>query len=88
MLIDWLVVVVIVGVSGYFAVRSIVRTASGKKACCEAGEKGGCQLVDLMKQHNLPKPRTCNGRPVTDPDEAFEYGRRMAERRKEAAERK
>jgi len=77
MWIDWLVVAVIVGVAGYFAVRSILQTLRGKKACCEAGAHGGCQLADLMRKHNLPKPRTCNGHPVTDPDRAFELGRRQ-----------
>ncbi|MCE5270991.1 hypothetical protein LLH00_06865 [bacterium] len=76
MLIDWLVVAAIVGVSGYFAVRSIMQTLRGKKACCEAGAQGGCQLADLMQKNNLPHPRTCNGLPVTDPDRAFELGRR------------
>lgn len=80
MLFEWLAVAVIVCVSAYFAARMIKRSAEGKKACCEAGRKGGCQMADLMRKHGLPKPETCNGHPVTDPDEAFERWRRMSGR--------
>ena len=88
MLIEWIVVGAIVAVTLYFSVRSMFHTAKGERACCAEGEKMGCQLAELIKSHNLPRPTTCNGKPVNGPREVEEFRRRMEARREMAAREK
>ena len=85
MLIEWVIVIAIVGVTLFLSVRSVVRTMKGEKACCSQGDTMGCQLKELMHEHNMPEPKACNGKPVTGAREVEEYRNKMQARRKDLA---
>lgn len=83
MLLEWTIVGLIIAVTLYFATRSMFRTAKGERACCSEGEKEGCRVADMIHSHNLPSPKSCNGKPLHTPEAVEDYRRRMERRRRE-----